>query len=368
MGHCRKNPGENGASAALALDFRPVNWGRVVVAGVCIDCGHPVGSGNRPCGHCGCAEPMPTRARLRCVSCGNGVMTAKQPCSHCGAPDPLDAGPILPALARCPQCGNPTHVAAAQCRKCRAPSGCIEPGAATVSWRESAAIAAARPDATASQRLPSARFGSSAPLAAPLWDPHRSPLPTHRPPSEPQPLPGSVAAAHDADDNLLAPPTADLRNRLPCGRCGELQPRGTRPCPRCGVADPETAEPIAPTKPLFGRIRIPVVPAVVTVVGLLALAGLTGYTRITQEQQRHQRIWQALGSLADEERVAAVVAEASAIGVSTDVLLRVRFICLRHEPERPTTAALRQVRLNAERDGRDPEAAVSEAARLACQR
>ncbi len=326
---------------------------------------------------------MPTRARHRCVSCGNGVMTVKQPCSHCGAPDPLDAGPVVPAIVRCQQCGNPTHVAAEACRKCRTPSGGFTPDDAAPSFRESTEIsraaAEARAVAEATGRAQSSQFAARAasggmainpgPLAAPLWDPTRAPIETHapvrRPISEPVVFPSPSAGSEAAADPPLS---ASLVDRIPCGRCGELQPRGTRQCVRCGIADPERAEPLERRKPLFGLVTIPTLPLVVTIVGLLALGALTFYTQVTKEEQRKQRIWQAFGSQASESKIAQLEHEAAVIGVSTDVLLRIRFFCLHREAQRPSAAELRQIRVSAEAGGTDPEKAVSEAARGACGR
>ncbi len=321
---------------------------------------------------------MPTKARHKCAACGNGVMTIKQPCTHCGAPDPLDPGPVMPAVIRCAQCGNPTHVAAAQCRKCRTASGSFVANAAAPAFRESAemsrAAAEARGVAAAQGRPTSAGHPAQAtPLAAPLWDPTKvrpesaavAPVPPRRPPSEAAVV---FPRAAESEPDPLAPPTAAVSNRIPCGRCGELQPRGTAKCVRCGVDDPINAESLARRKPLFGFVNVPTLPAVVTLLGLLGLGALTIYTHVVKEEQRKQRVWEALGSRASEEKVAALEKEAADIGVSTDVLLRIRFYCLHREPQRPSSAALRQTRIAAERDGRDPETAVSDAARGACGR
>ncbi len=341
-----------------------------MVAGVCIECGHPVGSAKRPCAQCGCAEPMPTKARHRCVSCGNGVMSVKQACSHCGAPDPLSPGPIVPALVRCSQCGNPTHVSASHCRKCRTPSGSFVPNAEPpVSSAPAEPSRPASPGRQPSTERAARSVSGGAPptlLAAPLWDPSRA-RPASPAPASPQPVPVAEPAP-DESAPVDAPPTAVLANRVPCGRCAELQPRGTRTCARCGVADPENAEPLAHRKPLFGFVQLPTLPVAVALVGLLGLGGLTAYTRIVKEEQRKQRVWAAFGSRATEQTVANVEQQAASIGVSTDVLLRIRFYCLHREAQRPSDAWLKQARVSAERDGRDPERAVSEVARSACGR
>jgi hypothetical protein len=363
-----------------------------VVAGVCIDCGHPIGSGKRACPNCGCPEPMPTKARHKCVACGSGIMSMKQPCTHCGAPDPADPGPIVPAVIRCAQCGNPTHVAAESCRKCRMPSGSFNSSISAPAFQESVEInraaAEARAISTAMGRQPSslsnaARGASTGlppsptALAAPLWDPTRNPLETMAGhpgqrrvdlDSEQADKPSIFPALFPSLSATAEPPTAALVNRVPCGRCGELQARGTRTCVRCGVADPETADPVERRKPLFGFVHIPTVPAIVTIVGLLALGGFTIFTSLTKEEERKHRIWLALGAKADEMKVAEVEKEAAYIGVSTDVLLRVRFFCLHREQMRPSTAVMRQARANAERDGRDSDNAVSDLARGACGR
>ena len=352
-----------------------------MVAGVCIDCGHPVGSGKRPCPKCGCVEPMPTKARHRCVSCGSGVMSVKQPCSHCGAPDPANPGPVTPAIVRCAQCGNPTHVAAESCRKCRAPSNQFDAYTSPLqqrtapTWSPSSsdvrpAVGPSGPsDSGASARPPSGAIDRSrAPLAAPLWDPSRTPL--ERRSSElnavPRPKSEPVVAAPEAP--VAAQPVGNPEDRVPCGRCGEVQPRGTKPCGRCGAPDPETAEPAPHRKPLLGLVRFPVLPVATTVVGLIALGALTWHTQQLEEEQRKQRIWLAFGARATTAKVQELEHEAQVVGVSTDALLRVRFVCLHRETLRPTTKALLQARLDAEKTGADGDVAVAEAARVACDR
>ena len=321
---------------------------------------------------------MPTKARHRCVSCGNGVMSVKQACTHCGAPDPLNPGPIVPAIVRCAQCGHPTHVAAESCRKCRTPSGSFTANAAAPSFHESTEFgrvaAESRAISAAMGRQPSGGVATApTTLAAPLWDPTRTPIDVSGASHLPKRPESDIVAAEKASifpslSVTAEPPTASLVNRVPCGRCGEPQPRGSATCGRCGVANPETAEPIERRKPLFGFVNIPTLPLVVTIVGLLALGGFTFYTQLTKEGERKQRVWLALGSKATEAKVAEVEKEAAYIGVSTDVLLRVRFSCLRRDEQRPSSAMLRQVRVNAERNGRDPGMAVSDAARSACGR
>lgn len=317
-------------------------------------------------------------------------MSVKQPCTHCGAPNPLDPGPVVPAVVRCAQCGHPTHVAAESCRKCRTPNGSFNRSTSAPSFHESVEInraaaearaistAMGRPVSSATSRGVSGGVASApTTLAAPLWDPTRTPIDTTS-------ASHAVARAEsdpDADERpsifppifpslsaTAEPPTAALINRVPCGRCGELQPRGTRTCPRCGVANPETAEPIQRRKPLFGFVKIPTLPLVVTIVGVIALTAFTIFTSMTKEEERKRRIWLALGSKADAAKVAEVEKEAAYIGVSTDVLLRIRFYCLHRDEMRPSSAVMRQAKLSAERDGRDPEMAVSDLARGACGR
>lgn len=143
--------------------------------------------------------------------------------------------------------------------------------------------------------------------------------------------------------------------------------RGTRPCPRCGAEDPETAEPVEAKKRFFGAIQLPVLPLVALVVGGLGFAGLSTYTATVKNNQARNRIWESLGSSATEERVREVEAQAVEIGVSTDVLVRVRFVCLHRELQRPPIHVLREARLSAVRNDKDPEAAVIQVATAACR-
>ena len=201
-------------------------------------------------------------------------------------------------------------------------------------------------------------------MAAPLWDPVRTPIELrHSDPAAP-PLGDGLA---DGFTPTLAPPEAEVRNRFPCGRCGELQARGTLNCARCGVASPETAEPLEVRRPFLGLVRVPTTPLVVTLLGLAALGAFSVYTRSVKDEGRVKRIWQAFGSHASESAVANVEREAELLDVSTDVLLRVRFHCLHHENMRPSTRELLEVRTAATRAGRDPGVAVADFARRACQ-
>lgn len=302
---------------------------------------------------------MPTKARHKCAGCGSGVMSTTQPCTHCGSPTPLDPGPISPAVIRCANCGNPTHVAADSCRRCRTPHPDFLPHA----------DATPLPDRQAATRAPAApTTASGAPYAAPLWDPERTPLDFSRPQTVPQHL-----APRQIEQELLTAkeepePHLDPRDRVPCGRCAELLARGTYPCPRCGAPDPLTAEPIEHKKKFWGRLHIPTVPLVVAILGSLALGVFTLWTDSVKETERRARIWSALGARASDKQVLEIERESAIIGVSSDVLLRIRFYCLHRETERPTTTALRMTRQQAELAGRDAEQAVTDSARLACKR
>ena len=213
------------------------------------------------------------------------------------------------------------------------------------------------------------------PVAAP------NPLAALNPVAAPNPIASKPAAA--AHSNAATQPAAPSRravreqlghgeterlvNRIPCGRCGELQRRGLDKCPRCGVADPENAEPVAPRK-TFSSLNVPRLPVTVAVVGLLALGAFSVYTHLVKAEERKTRIWQALGSEANETAVRAIMDQAERIGVTTDALLRVRYNCRRREALQPSLDHLRTVASQAARDGRDPDDAVAEAARVMCKR
>ena len=171
----------------------------------------------------------------------------------------------------------------------------------------------------------------------------------------------------DAFSRASTLPDPALSSRIPCGRCGEPLMPGTTPCTRCGVADPATAEPAAPRKQFFGAVRLPTLPLAVALVGGAAVGILSLYTASVKDTERRNRIWDALGATASEERVQAVEQEAREIGVSTDVLVRIRLACLHRELHRPPTFVLREARLSADRNGKDPEVEVLEVARAACK-
>ncbi len=306
-----------------------------MVAGICVDCGHPVGSGTRMCPHCGCAEPMPAKATHRCVSCGNGLMSDKRPCTHCGAPDPLDSGPIVPALVRCGHCGNPTHVAAANCRKCRT----------AISQPASNGITPSFHGATETDRT-----------AAAIRNATESQVYVARPISG-----GSVV---DGGSGVRAAPESarvPAPERITCGCCGELQASGAAICPRCGVASPGSAAPALGRKSGKGfRLWAG------AIVCLVAAAVLVAHAQVVKAGERKQRIREALGSDGSEDKIAEIVKEAAEIGVSTDALLRVRAHCLSREVPRPAMTELRHASIAAEAVGSDPEIAVMDAAHRAC--
>lgn len=341
--------------------------------GVCTHCNKPVGGGLKPCPHCGTPRVAPVAENGRCGTCAKAVSTGRKPCPHCGEPKPYDpAGAPGFRLGRCAQCFKPVSVVAAACAQCGAARQPQVAAAAVVGGAAAQPVATVPESAvsTPTRRVTAVRCrGCGNPLL-----PGQTSCVVCRTPRQTTAVRCATCGRALAVDEVACPvcPPVDavpppVEAVVHCKTCDGAVAAGQKPCPHCHALDPtveyRTPDIVLPPKhspALRNRLLIGVL-----VVIAVAVAG-GGAALETKE--RRDRIRMAYGASATDAVVAAVEHDAEALGVSTDVLVRVRRACVARPKRQPQRDALAAARATALAAGLDGDVAMIDAARTACRR
>jgi len=306
----------------------------------------------------------------RCGACAKDVATGRRACPHCGEPKPFDpAGAPGFRLSRCPQCFKPVSVAAEACAQCvaaRQPQ--FDTAAMTVGAKAQPVPAAPAPAvSTPARRVTAVRCRS---CGNPLL-PGQTACIVCRVPRQTTGVRCGTCGRALTPAEIVCPVCLPVEAalavpQLHCKTCdGVVQP-GQKPCPHCQALDP-AKEYQAPAIVLpRDRSRGLGLRLGLGALALLAIAAVGGGA-LLQDKERRDRIRMAYGASATDALVATVEQDAEAIGVSTDVLVRVRRVCIARPRKQPGRDVLAAARGRALAAGQNGDLALVEAARAACK-
>jgi hypothetical protein len=325
--------------------------------GLCRGCNSPIGSGNKPCPHCGLEDPMPPPvARGKCTTCAKLVTADLSRCPHCGAPEPMQLRASTRRMVKCRQCAQPMSAEVLQCPKCKA---------ATAEPEERDATDACR---TCGRTVP-AVSGPCKHCGARDWT-VKTPIGKCATCGEPVSL--EARPSHcQAPDPVVADASQQKAAALPtrCGRCGADLPAPGAPCEECQRAQQKSPQAQKPTPPMVLGWRDRAVRLTVIVIAGLGAAGLLRWSLAAEPsaRDRRERIARALGDGASERAVEKLDRDAKELGLPIDDMLRIHRVCAFDPSARPAPAELRAVREAAVQTGGDGVQAMVAFAKQRCR-
>ena len=345
----------------------------------CVHCGESVPDTRKTCLHCRKALPVVEKVVELCCACKKPIDARQLICPHCGDPEPRHASAQDKRIMRCTHCHHVISRRTIRCPKCKATRETSADGLGITAPSDSLAVPpthqrARTADASSTRR----RSGQTREVrcdvcGSPLTLGSRRCARCEAPsggkrstiksataqrggrgePDAAAPAPEAAAGAPTPS----SPPNAE-RASSPCTTCGTLVQAGVKPCPRCQASDPSKRfdDEWVETESRWKMLASKPVIAIVTVA--LVVAAALSFRASLVESDNDRRIWRAFGDGASEERVNALKTEAAEIGVSSNTMIKVRFICLGLARLRPSTDELSASAQAAEAQGLDRDAAV----------